>query len=596
MNIKRFLTAITGFGFLLKRPDEEKVAARLRLFNYRLIWLAVVVTTNMVALLPLISITVIDYKTTEKAIETEFKLRTARVVSNTYRSVKFLLAERQAALRFAAATSSAEVLQNPKNIEELLKNLRESFGGGFEDIGVIDADGVQLSYKGPYALLGKTYYGQSWFEKVVNEGAYVSDVFMGFRQKPHLVIAVRKELPHGSFEIVRTTMSIDLIESLLADIQLGGRGDAFIINSAGILQTNTRYYGPVLSRSPLPVPEYSAATNVIEYGSSSGEPLLIGYRHIDSTPFILMVVKAKRELMRSWLQNQQNLLFFLFASICAILLVTMASATALVRKIYIADQQRALSLQKIGHNEKMASIGRLAANVSHEINNPLAIINEKAGLIKDMFEIKKTYSNDPKLVGSVDSILAAVQRASKITRRLLSFARNMESSKESIGLEALIGEVLAFLEKEAEFKSVDIRLNSAPNVPAIESDRGKLQQIFVNIINNAFDALEKKGVLAIDIGKKSEDELFVKVTDNGRGISERDLEQIFEPFFSTKTARGGTGLGLVVTYNLVQEIGGRISVESKEGVGTSFTVTIPLQPKNTVGNRPSGREWEQASP
>ena len=581
MNIKRSLRTISKFGFLLDKPSEEKVTPRLRLFNYRLIWLAVVITTNMVALLPLIAITVVDYQTTEKAIETEFKLRTARVVSNTYRSMKFLLAERQAALRFAAATSSAEVLKNPVKMEELLKSLRESFGGGFEDIGVIDAGGTQESYEGPYDLTGKNYYGQPWFDKVVNEGAYVSDVFMGFRQKPHLVIAVKKELPGGSFEILRTTMSIDLIERLLADVQLGGRGDAFIVNSDGILQTNTRYYGAVLSPSPLPVPEYGSTTDVIEFGTEDNEPLLIGYRYIDNTPFILMVVKAKNELMKSWIQTKHNLIFFLFVSVCTILLVTMGTATVLVHKIYVADQHRALSLQKIGHNEKMASIGRLAANVSHEINNPLAIINEKAGLIQDMFEIKKIYSHDPKLTGSVDSILKAVQRASKITRRLLSFARNMEASNETIDLESLIREVLAFLEKEAELKAIDIRLNADGNIAKIKSDRGKLQQIFVNIINNAFDAMDNRGVLTVDINKASPTELSVKISDTGGGIAEDDLEQIFEPFFSTKTARGGTGLGLVVTYNLVQEIGGRIRVDSKQGVGTSFTVTIPVKPQDT---------------
>jgi len=585
MSFKRFYQKITRLGFLSEKPHEEFAQSRLGIFNYRLIWLAVVITTNLVALVPLVAITVVNYETTESAIDNEFQLRTARVVSNTYRSLKFLLTERQSALHFAAVNTSADVLNKPERIKDLLQNLRESFGGGFEDIGVISASGTQISYIGPYELMGKNYYGQPWFDKVTQEGSYVSDVFLGFRQKPHLVIAVKKSLASGTFEILRTTMSIDLFERLLADVQLGGRGEAFIVNSSGILQTNTRYYGLVLDKCKLPVPEYSSSTRVIEYADYDGEPLYMGYRYIENTPFILMVVKAKRELMKSWLQNQQKLVFFLFASICAILLVTMASATTLVHKIYEADQQRALSFQQIGHNEKMASIGRLAANVSHEINNPLAIINEKAGLIKDMFEIKKIYSNDPKLISSLDSILAAVQRGSKITRRLLSFARNMEASNEVIDLEKLIREVLVFLEKEAEFKSIDIRLSTGENIPPIESDRGKLQQIFVNIINNAFDAMEKKGVLAIGIGKVSDTDVFVKVTDDGRGISEQNLQQIFEPFFSTKTARGGTGLGLVVTYNLVKEIGGCISVDSKEGKGTSFTLTIPLKQKKEVNSR-----------
>ncbi|MGD2271764.1 MAG: HAMP domain-containing sensor histidine kinase, partial [Desulfobacterales bacterium] len=211
---------------------------------------------------------------------------------------------------------------------------------------------------------------------------------------------------------------------------------------------------------------------------------------------------------------------------------------------------------------------------------PLAIINESAGLIKDLFELKKEYGQDPKLIGLVESIQVSVQRASKITRRLLTFSRKIEAGDEMVDLHSLIEEVIGFLEKEAELKLIDIRVDAADGIPVIKADRGSLQQIFINILNNSFDAMEKQGQLTVKIDKGTGNNLTVKIYDTGCGIPQKDLPFIFEPFFSSKVGQGGTGLGLAVTYNLVCEIGGRISVESREGEGTCFTLTLPLNTKS----------------
>ena len=580
MNILPRLKEITNFAFLKARPTEEGGAPRVQLFNYRRIWLTTVILTNLVALLPLIAITTADYKTTEKAIVTEHMLRTARVVSNAYRSLAFLLEERQSALRFLAASSPVDELIKPSRLAALLEALRKGFGGGFEDIGVIDASGLQYSYEGPFVLRGKDYSRQPWFEKVVKEGAYVSGVFLGFRQQPHFAIAVKKDSADGSFQIIRTTMSIEPLDKLLAGLHLGGRGDAFIIDRAGVLQNNSSYYGRVLSSSPLPVPKYSSSTMVVERRMASGEAVIVGYRFVDNSPFILMIIKTKRELMQSWLRTKRNLIVFLLINVCLILIVTAGTATVLIRKLFAADQQRMQSAHQVEYTAKMASIGRLAANVSHEINNPLAIIYEKAGLIKDLFALTHEYKQDPKLIRLVDSILESVDRAAEITKRLLAFYRNLEAGNEMIDLKDLIIGVIGFVRKDAELKSIAIHLDIPDEMPLIENHRGKLQQIFVNIINNSFDAMDKEGRLSIGVSKTADGDLCVRVCDDGCGILNKDIPYIFEPFFSTKTGRGGTGLGLAVTYNLVHEIGGRISVDSREGADTCFSITLPLKPKD----------------
>ena len=224
----------------------------------------------------------------------------------------------------------------------------------------------------------------------------------------------------------------------------------------------------------------------------------------------------------------------------------------------------------------MASIGRLAAGVAHEINNPLAIINEKAGLISDLFIFKKEYAEDRRLQRNINSILASVERCGKITKRLLSFARHIDVHEKSIRFKELAEEVIGFLQKEAEYRSITIDMNIPEDLPEFVSDRGKLQQIFLNLVNNAFQAMSDGGNLAISAYQETGETLVFAVKDDGCGIPESDKKRIFDPFFSTKKKTGGTGLGLSITFGLVQELGGTIIMESDVGKGTTFTITMPL--------------------
>ncbi|MBU0990177.1 MAG: ATP-binding protein, partial [Proteobacteria bacterium] len=327
----------------------------------------------------------------------------------------------------------------------------------------------------------------------------------------------------------------------------------------------------------LPVPKNSPKTEVLEEKNRFGQDLLIGYRYIDETPFILMIVKKKEELMRPWYRTRLRLIAFLLISVTVILTVILGTATYMVRRIQIADEKRVITLHQVEYANKMASIGRLAAGVAHEVNNPLAIINEKAGLIKDLFTFRGEYVTDHKLIGLVDSILASVKRAGTITRRLLNFSRNLEAGIEPINLKEVILEVLSFMGKEAELRSIQIAMDVSEDIPIFETDRGRLQQILLNIVNNAFAALNDGGHLDIKANREDRDHVSVIITDDGCGISKEDLNRIFEPFFSTKTGQGGTGLGLSITYGLVQEIGGKISVRSELGRGTSFGISIPIK-------------------
>ena len=565
--------------------DYHDIAAdpHKRLFNFRRMWELTVFLTAGVALIPLITLAVVDYHVTQRAVASENLLRTARLVSNIRRSVSYFFEERRAVLKFLAHHYTFAALNKRGTLERLLNDLNESFGG-FTDLGLIDSYGYQKGYAGPFDLLGVDYSLQDWYREVCKKGIYISDVFLGFRHAPHMVIAVKRSLPNGSFYVLRATIDTMKFQGILSGLEMAGKGDAFIINRQGILQTPSIYHGRALQKLSLPVPEYAPKTRVFETKGANEVPIIIGYRYIDNTPFILMVIKQKQGLMKAWRETRIELLIFLCISILVISGVVIWVATYLVNKIFIADQKRIATLHQVEYSNKMASIGRLAAGVAHEVNNPLAIINEKAGLIKDLFVFKKEYAGDEKLLGLVDAILASVKRAGTITKRLLGFSRQSEIKVQHIDLKELLQEVLGFFEKEAEYRSIDISIDVAPDTPLIESDRSKLQEIFLNLANNACFAMENGGHLNIRVAPEGLKKVKITVSDEGCGIAKQDLGRVFEPFFSTKTKQGGTGLGLSLTANFVRELGGEITVESELGKGTTFTVILPVAIERKEGN------------
>jgi len=547
-------------------------------FNFRRTWYAAVFVTSAVVLAPLMFMAVMDYRATRHDVESEVLLRTSRLVSNIRRTISYFFDERKSALQFIVHDNNFQINQDPKRLARVLENLKESFGG-FTDLGVVDHDGIQRVYAGPYHLTGKDYSNQEWFRQVIKRGNFISNAFSGFRHVPHIVMALKYPTSNGSFSVLRATLDTGKFDNLLSNLEIDGHGDAFMIDHKGVLQTPTRSHGRVLERITLPIPDFAPETRVFEWETKKGTSLVIGYRYITDTPFILMVVKHKQELMKSWDNTRKELIGFLAISVAFILFVILWGATYLVNQIFQSDQKLIASLHQVEYTNKMASIGRLAAGVAHEINNPLAIINEKAGLMKDLFTFKEEYKQNEMLMGLLDSILTSVTRCGRITKRLLGFARHMDVSIQSIDLEEVVREVLGFLNKEAEYRCIQISIDIDENLPKIDTDAGRLQQVILNIINNAFAAMENNGHLQVKAAMADKKSIVMTISDDGCGIPETDIKRVFEPFFSTKTGKGGTGLGLSITYGLVEQLGGIIDVTSEVNRGTTFTIILPLSIK-----------------
>jgi PAS domain S-box-containing protein len=222
--------------------------------------------------------------------------------------------------------------------------------------------------------------------------------------------------------------------------------------------------------------------------------------------------------------------------------------------------------------DKLSSIGLLAAGVAHEVNTPLAVISTYAQLLA------KQISGDEQKSKLLDKIAKQTFRASEIVNSLLSFSRVAPTEFVEVDVNRVIQDTLGLVEHQLQKSAIQVTLNLEPALPPVKGNAGKLQQVFLNLLLNARDAMESGGTLAI-VSRSEDGFARIDVTDSGLGISAEHLARIYDPFFTTKAARKGTGLGLAVTYGIVREHGGNIEVDSRPGAGSRFQVELPLARK-----------------
>jgi PAS domain S-box-containing protein len=222
-------------------------------------------------------------------------------------------------------------------------------------------------------------------------------------------------------------------------------------------------------------------------------------------------------------------------------------------------------------SEKMASLGKLAAGVAHQLNNPLGGITLFTKLVMEEYEIEDKVRED------LQRILKDAERCRDTVKELLEFARQTRQEMRSHDVNEALSRTLFLLENQAIFQNIEIEKNLAPALPPIPSDIQQLNHMFMNIILNAVEAMEGRGNLRLKTSLSQEhNQVVIEISDTGPGIPEEVLPRIFEPFFTTKEEGKGTGLGLSLVYGIVENHGGHIMARSQMGEGTTFVIELPL--------------------
>ena len=575
------------FAHLLEVPDAVSPA---RYRSLRRLMTMLMVAVSVTPLLLLSGISHVQYTRT---LEREVESPIYALARKSQAALELYLGERESTVSFIAHAYTFKDLADERTLNRIFLSLRSEFQG-FVDMGLVNSEGMQISYVGPYKLKGVDYAGKPWLRDTEIKGRYLSNAILGYRGYPHLVVAVHRLEENGISWTLRVATDTLRIQQVVSTVGPEHDTDVFLVDTEGVLQTDSNLFGKALEKLPMELPPASHETVVRRITDPRGRQLMVASCTLAGTDFMLMAVKPTEDAIRPWMALRTELLLVLCGGIALIFMVSNLLMQQLINRLQASDERRVAVFAQMEHNQKLSSIGRLAAGVAHEVNNPLAVIYEKAGLAQDLLSMGKVCGDGKdkeRLCALLEGIESTVERARGITHRLLGFARRMEANRQSLHIEEVISETLGFLEREAKNRGVKLEAELPPNLPEIVSDRGQLQQVFLNIVGNALDALAGgEGSTQTPQGEErfvkircqsQNGQMLVSVQDNGKGMSPEVLRHIFEPFYSTKKDKG-TGLGMFITYGIVRKLGGEIHVQSEEGRGSTISITLPLTPPDVA--------------
>ena len=537
---------------------------------YSVIWLRLTGVFCFLIIVPMVILALVTISNLRDSAVNKIELSLGRLIDHKKEVVDLFLSGKEDLLTMLVGMYPIDFLGRQENLNALFRSVNQQ--GSIVDLHVIDSSGRQLAYVGPYAssITGKSYHDAQWFQEVLIKGRHVSDVFLGFRNVPHFVVAVTDPL---KTYVLRATINSETFNNLLLSSLIGQNGDSFIVNRAGEFQTPSRQGFKQLSvrdRQYLVHHEGTAIEKDIENITAT--------RWVKDGQWCIYVKTRIEDSLGPYYMTRNKVLTTIAATTLVFIVLTVLMASYFLRRLESYDRRRAELGHQMGQMEKMATVGRLAAGIAHEINNPLQMITNQAGWIGELLP-----DEDPALVRnldeyrkSIEQIKHHVRRAGTITHRLLGFSRKISAEKQSVQLNDLIEEALSFVEREASYNNIMIVRNFREDLPTTMTDGPQLQQVFLNLINNAIDAVGQGGSLEISTAVDSQGRLVVEFADNGPGIKPENIKQIFDPFFTTKEPGKGTGLGLYISYDIVQKLGGTIQVTNRQSGCAVFTIVLPV--------------------
>ncbi|MBI4774600.1 MAG: two-component sensor histidine kinase [Deltaproteobacteria bacterium] len=539
----------------------------------------------LVPAIPFIIVMGVGYIYFMASLQESTLARLVRIVEDHKHMIESFLYERQSDLRFVADSYRYEDLVKQGALRTVFEDLGRK-SSAFSDIGLFDQNGLHVAYHGPYELAGKDYKDAVWFKSVMEEGVYVSDVFLGYRGTPHFIIAVAKQT-EGKPWVIRATIDTSLFSNVVETVRIGKTGEAYIINTEGRFQTQRRSGGALMDSDP-EAEVYGPPHRMVKTFTAEdigGKAYLYAFTALKDNQWMLVVRQEKSEAFKDlW---HVSIIVLLVAVAGGILIVSIAFYTTnrIVNRIRRTDTEKKELGQQLVFAGRLAEIGEMSAGFAHEINNPLQIIRAEGSLIETILDdfqaqgVLKDSEDLAQIKDSLHQVHIQVDRCGEITQGLLKFARQKESSRQPVDLHVFLPEVVGLVKRKAGVEGVSLSVDIPDDLANVQADPAQLQQVIVNLLNNALYAIAEKhgpsgGELALEARPGSNGKVLLSVRDNGSGISKEHMEKIFTPFFTTKPVGKGTGLGLSICYGIISKMGGTMEVSSEQGKGTTFTVVM----------------------
>ena len=556
---------------------------------YRSFTRNMVLLVTIVSLTPMLLVSGIILNQFHTSFHEKVYAHLNELVHKHTQNIDSFLNERLNNIQFMAEACGSEKLLDESVLQTKLFQLQQNYGGVFEDLGIINEAGVQIAYAGPFKLEKAQYANAQWFNEALENPYYISDVFLGLRSSPHFIVSV-KRFYRGRNLLLRATINFEAFNSLVENLRIGKTGFAFILNRKGEFQTKPHYDM---------LPSQKSYMDFIKAGKKTRHGIYIG-EHIDvsekkeiiylaallkNEDWILVYQQEKADAFSDLEQSQIVAGLIILGGALLIVVMNLILFHKAVLRIEEADRekekmnrQKEMMNRQVIETGKLASVGRLAAGIAHEINNPVAIMVQEAGWIEDLLEEEEFQKgkNLEEIERALKQINTQGRRCKEITYKLLSFARKTDSRIQEVQINEMIEEVVAISNK-ASYTRISINSYTDNNIPLIDGSPTEIQQVILNLINNALYALEKDGG-KIDITSRLEDSYaLIVVEDDGPGIPEANLDQIFDPFFTTKPVGKGNGLGLSICFGIIKKMDGEFSVQSTVDKGTRFEIRLPLK-------------------
>lgn len=571
---------------------------------YRSLCRNMLLTVILVSFAPLILATAIIGYRFETSYRDKVLAHLVELVQKHQQNINSFLNDKLAYVRVLSNSFSFEQITNEAFLQHKLMVLQGAYGGVFVDLGLVDDRGVQIAYAGPLRLEKANYAESDWFRKAIERPYYISDVFLGLRKQPHFIVAARRKWGDHEY-ILRATIEFETFNALVESIRIGQTGSAFIINNEGKFQTRPQL-APALSQ------EFSASlmstgrqegstpygtvgqmlramfdsTHDDLHGSEvsivqlnqGGRDVIYVMTPLKSGEWILAFQQDERDAFSDLYQARKLAILIAFLGGLAIVVMAIALSRRMVKRIEKSDQEKEMMNEQVIEAGKLASVGELAAGIAHEINNPVAIMVEEAGWMGDLLDEEAAGGprDQEELKRALQQIITQGERCKEITHKLLSFARRTDPRTRHVQINELVEEVLSISEQRSRFANVKIVKHLTPGLPELCASPSEIQQVILNLINNAIDAIGPGGGTVEVTTRLDGAKVVIDVSDTGHGIPKSVMPRIFGPFFTTKPVGKGTGLGLSICYGIIHKMGGDITVNSAVGVGTTFHIYLPV--------------------
>ncbi len=547
--------------------------------DYAKIRRKIMIFSSLVVLAPLLLLLVSDSQRLKEDLAAKAQAPVRFLFEKRRDRLIHLLNKKVEALRLVTSLYTLEELRDEGVMGRVFKSLNEETGT-VVDVGLIAADGEQASAYGPQSVAPANFLDMDWFLRARDKGGCVSGVFLGHRRTPHLVTAVRRLDAHGSPWVLRATVDASALDALMVPVE--PEAEAFLVDRAGVLQTPSVLFGKALEKPPLALPQPSRDLEFATVAAPDGRLYLAATAPVPDTDFLLVTLSPHLAVLGEVQAFRlTNLLVFLLAGAAALFAVRRISGR-IVSNIRESHEARDKAVGE-RHFKRLSFVRTLATGIGHEINNPLAIINENVGLLKDMVLLSKSIPEEDKR--KFETVAAkttlALDRCRKITHYLIGYQNLFDEKLGFHDVNELVRLASGVIGQEAVEKSVHLRLELDKRLPSIATYSRQLQEVFVNVLSNAVTASRPGQTVTVQTIQRKHGTVIMRVMDEGAGMNEETLRHIFDPFFTTKKT-GSTGLGMYITSSILNRLGGDIHIESILGQGTVVDILLPVRSQDLL--------------